>query len=222
MVGKDEFFINYKEALVEHGVESVNLFSPRGQLEQEMKSCVAFLRLLGVQFSIDEIKEGDEPPDLCFRSANFEITEFLGGRKRNKEIKDDLQLWKDADSWNDIKKPSTRFAPVSLNQVVQLITKELKKKTEKYCCINDRKNLDIIVYMNPHNNYLDMDSKPLADLSELKGQNWRSVSFLMVPYSMVIYAETSAPDFLREFEGQIRSEYDRKKDPYFMELFQTR
>lgn len=58
------------------------LFSNKNKTVREKMVARAFLRCLGVKFSENEIVVGpEEPVDVSFKSARFQIMEILGDRK---------------------------------------------------------------------------------------------------------------------------------------------
>lgn len=54
--------------------------------------------------------------------------------------------------------------------------------------------------MNLRYRFLEITSA-FPDLSALTIQNWRSVSLLFPPYSIVLYVNPNAPDFLKAMGG---------------------
>src|SRR5262249_3318362 len=74
--------------------ESVAFFSSGNKGAIEQWAFTEFLRNLGVTFQEDEITvipPGQDPPDIIFRHASFEVKEVLDpGRRRHDEYKQAL------------------------------------------------------------------------------------------------------------------------------------
>lgn len=165
----------------------------------EKAVCAALLRCLGIDFCEDEIlSPRDDPPDIMFRDARFEVCEILDeNRKRDDELK------------KEIKRPSDLLdkyippEPMAWADLIALVNNALGKKAARYSpdvCAG----LDALVYVNLKNKYLEPDSSFPA-VGNLDAQGWRSVSVLMGLYAQVICAKSSAPEFLRGLIGQTKS-----------------
>lgn len=86
------------------------------------------------------------------------------------------------------------------------MTKGLQQKAAKYgrAC----ENLDALVYINLENEHLNAKSS-IPEMARLKSQGWRSVSVIFTPYSVILFANSSAPAFLRNHSGQVLSKWDK-------------
>ncbi len=211
-IKKHLWFNKDKSDLVDEAEENVVFFNNTKKQEREQLACKAFLRCLGENFSADELKlSEEEPPDVIFRSARFEVMEILDdNRKRHDEFKNKVAQYNQAKSIADVMESYHAPTSISYEDLVSLIIQELQKKVDKY---RERKidcaQLDALVYINLENKYLDINEQPPRlsnDLNKnLKSQAWRSVSMVMGVHSHVIYALESAPKFIYSSVGQIRS-----------------
>ena len=73
----------YIEKLERHASNTRALLSNKQKPERERMVVRAFLRCIGVQFSDSDIAAGtEEPVDVTFLSARFQVRDIPGGRKR--------------------------------------------------------------------------------------------------------------------------------------------
>jgi hypothetical protein len=105
----------------------------------------------------------------------------------------------------DVMEPYSPPRAMSFEEIVSQLTNALHGKAVKYG--TGCKDLDALVYVNLENRYLDAKSI-MPDLSKLRAQGWRSVSVVFPPYSVVLYAETTAPSFIRTASGGAVSKCD--------------
>ncbi len=87
-----EFEVFKKEA-IEHFTNSDILFSNKNKKSREIWVVKKFLDGLGLSYMESELCcSANEPPDIIFRDAKFEIMEKMDeGRRRHKEYKDKLK-----------------------------------------------------------------------------------------------------------------------------------
>ncbi len=72
---------NYIEALASDTESTVRFLHSEIKPDRERATCVAFLRCLGVTFTVGDVLSYEkDPPDVIFRSAKFEVCELLGDR----------------------------------------------------------------------------------------------------------------------------------------------
>jgi hypothetical protein len=94
---------------------------------------------------------------------------------------------------------------LTFRELASELTKVLHEKAVKYgkgCT-----DLDALVYVNLESRYLDAKSL-IPDLSKLISQGWRSISVVFPPCSVVLFAESSAPSFIRTASAGAVSKWD--------------
>jgi hypothetical protein len=163
--------------------------------ERERSVCRAFLRAIGVPFQEQElVAPTDEPADVAFRTARFQIREILKpDRRRGDEWKRKEKNYSEAKSLDDVTEPHSPPASVSLVELVPEIVDTMSEKAQKYGTgCND---IDALVYVNLGNRFLAPHSD-IPNLDALLLQGWRSVSILFPPYGVTLFGAAAAPDFL--------------------------
>lgn len=206
--------IEYLEKLTLRAEEDIEFFSAKLKPERERRVCAAFLRCLGISFKIHEIESyKDEPPDVIFRSAKFEIMELLeADKRRHQEVKERAKKYRRAIKLSELFEPYHPSKPITLKELVIRLELSLEKKAQKYGK-DGCSGLDILVYVDLDTMFLKSDS-PLPDLEKLVRQGWRSVSITTPPYSHVFFANKNAPEFLCRLQGQTLSKWDNS-DTFF-------
>ena len=204
----------YIDGLVSHSEETLVLLSNKEKTKRERMVVAAFLRCLGVTFSSNDIESPqDDPPDIICKEACFEVRELLDeGRRRGDEYKDRHETLIKSTSIEDTLLPYDSPTPISYRKIFQLITAALSKKALRYgkqgCS-----DLDALVYLNLQNRFLD-PTTDITNFDSLMAQGWCSVSFVTPPYSHVIFAKDTAPDFLKSNTGEAKREWD-DSDTFF-------
>jgi len=204
----------YLEDLITHTADSITFFSNSMKPERERSVCAAFLRCLGVDFSANKIvAEKNDPPDVIFGQANFEIRELYEvGRKRHDEYRERLKELKQAKSIDDTLISIEWPNPIFYSLIFSGIESALMSKAEKYGS-EKCSSLDALVYVSFPQKFLDIKSK-IPHFSKIEAQGWRSVSFVTPPYSHVVYCKEGAPEFLTRFEGKTYMEW-KEADGFF-------
>jgi hypothetical protein len=199
----DKSFEEYKGKLLDHNRETLNFLSNHHKSERERCVSAAFLRCLGIDFSVADllsVPDRQDPPDVKFRRAQFEVCDILdSGRKPHREAKERVHLFEQAKTIDDVLLPKKRRVLLSYSHIFDLITKQLSKKAKKYG-MNLCANLDALVHIRRHASLNCGSFLPCYE--GLIRQGWRSVSFVMPPNSHVIYAEDGAPSFIKSYAGQ--------------------
>lgn len=199
----------YLESLVAAAKGSCDLFQNRNKTTREKMVARAFLRCLGIGFSEGELVVGpDEPVDISFRSARFQIREILGDRKRGQGLRERLERFQKAKSIEDVTDPWRDSNPLSFTDVSRDIAKSLSAKASKYG-VEACAKLDALVYINIPGRHLYPLTKKLDPKAaqELDQQGWRSVSMVFIPYSCVIVAKADCPAFLGKKTGRVRMKW---------------
>lgn len=197
----------YIEDLKKHTEESITFFSNSMKSERERSVCAAFLRCIGVNFEVKEIvAKKNDPPDVIFDGANFEIRELYEvGRKRHDEYRDRLKELKQAKTINDTLFSIELPKPITYEFLFAGLESALSSKAKKYGaekCFS----LDALVYVAFPQKFLDIKSK-IPNPNKIEGQGWRSVSFIIPPFGHVVSCREDAPKFLRKFEGKTYMEW---------------
>ena len=200
----------YIDDLIRHTKESIRFFSNEMKSDRERSVCAALLRCLGVNFFPDQIQaNSNDPPDVFFKSACFEVIELYDKRrKRLDEYRDRLKELEKVKSISDTLVPFHLPKLISYQELRDEITRALDRKLQKYgksLC----STLDALVYIGLPNRFLDIGSE-IPKYEELINQGWRSASFVIPPLSHVGFCKESGPKFLSSLSGQTKQEW---KDP---------
>lgn len=202
VTGRREFE-DHKRNLIEYHLETVRLLSNEKKPERERRVCAGFLRCLGIVFSVGEllsVPQRHGPPDVIFRKARFEVCDSLSeGRKPHDEARARIARSKKLKKIKDLDVSFTFPTPATYSEVYSYVAEELTKKALKYG-MSTCANLDALVHIRRHVFLQLHSSRPSNALFSKQG--WRSVSFVMPPYSHVIYAAKQAPDFLKALAGK--------------------
>ena len=172
--------------------------------ERERSVCRAFLRTLGILFKDTEIiVSTNEPVDVIFREARFQVRDILEPDQRRGDIwKEKQRKCETANSIYDAieTNPLPNPVPVDLNTLIPEITMALFKKAKKYgvAC----QDLDMLIYLDLRKRFLAEGSAG-QNVDPLKAQGWRSVSLLFPPYGVVLFVKPEAPDFLKASEAKL-------------------
>lgn len=191
--------------LADQADDTVSLFSDSRKSERERRVCAAFLRCLGISFDIKDlvsVPKQDEPPDVRFRDAAFEVKVNHGDQKVHGQWKARAQRYRDAKTTDDVLAPGVTPEPWSSSQALECVMGVLKK--QKYSP-DTRSSLDVLTYLDLPGPFLAVGSKT-PETTELEKLGWRSVSVLFPPYACVLAVSSSAPDFLARLVGVIKRE----------------
>lgn len=181
--------------------ESVEYFSAKNKIERERWVCVEFLKNLGVLFEDkDVLPWSDEPPDVVFRDARFEIKEILDpGRLRHAEYKLDLEKAQAATKPEDFLEP---FTPLDITplQIVDRLRPELEGLALHYAP-SARARMDLLFYVNLQDHFLLKG--PMPEAAKFAAYGWRSISVLKGWGALVFFAAAGAPLFLQSSAGTL-------------------
>jgi hypothetical protein len=206
-----QFEKEYLKALVVGAKETVDLYSNKNRSNREKMIARAFLRCAGVKFSESELSVGpEEPVDISFRSARFQIKQLLGQRKPGAVARERLQRYQAAKSIGDVMDPWKSSEPQSFLELSREVTKSLSGYATKYG-IKGAANLDALVHVALSDRHLYPPHFKLDPVTAdaLQRQGWRSVSIVAIPYSSVLVAVDDCPKFLRDKVGQICEKWKR-------------
>jgi hypothetical protein len=181
---------------------SVAYFAPGNKQESERWITDSFVENLRIPYSQSEIiSPDDDPPDVEFRDARFEIKEILDpGRRRHDEYKQELER---ARSLTNPKELLKMFTPKdsSLEEIYRLCEQVALSLDNKYPKAV-RSKLDLLLYVNL-TDVMYVTEQPYPDTSALASSGWRSVSFVMGQRSCCFYASNDAPSFIQQAVGHV-------------------
>lgn len=199
----------YLSSLRTHAAATRVLLSNSMKPERERMVVRAYLRCLGIPFADDEIVAStDEPVDVLFRSAQFQIRDIVGNRLRGKEWAEREQRYQAAQSMSDVMDPYTPSAAIPFDRAAKMVADALAGKAQRYAPASTA-GLDALVYVDLANSHLwPLEPRPASAVTdELNRQGWRSVSMLSLPYGAVLTASPNAPEFLKSKAGLILNEW---------------
>ena len=188
---ENEFIIGVRKARE----ESVRFFSSANRRERELWVASEFLVNLGLPFEEGELEHiTDDPPDVRFRDAAFEIKEILDeGRRRHAEFKASLEKARSATTAQELLEPLSP-RDITYTEVCALVEKELEKLQSKYAPTT-RAGLDLLFYVNLDDVFGYIET-PLPPPATFERYGFRSVSVVMGRLSGVLMAATNASPFL--------------------------
>ena len=184
--------------------ESVAFFSSSNKGAIERWAFTEFLRNLGLAFQSDEItvtSPGQDPPDIVFRHDSFEVKEILDpDRRRHDEYKQALSK---AIAAND---PIELFETADVEDITPLdiatlILSELKGDLADKYEPGFRASLNLLFYINLAHHSLK--AGPMPNPADFYHLGWRSVSVLIAWGTLVYFADSYAPEFLRAKVGTV-------------------
>jgi hypothetical protein len=192
----------YLTKLLHYVNDTRQLFSNKMKRERERMVCRAFLRCAGLPFAEEQIIiSGDEPPDVIFESARFEIRELLDERrKRGDEWAQEAKRVEKAKDIEGVLRPAPSPKQITLEELIPLVADALRDKAMRYG--NECRHLDALVYVNLHETFL-APSSTVVGVEALEAHGWRSVSIVFIPFVVVLATTSTAPGFLCARVGQI-------------------
>jgi hypothetical protein len=192
-----------EQELIKHCIEakekSVRFFSGENKQERELWVVKEFLTSLGVDFSEGELKaQDDDPPDVIFRQANFEIKEVLDEeRRRHQEYKNDLKKARSAERVSELFTQSD-FRKGTLQELVDRINGQIQTYQVAPAI---RAQIDLLFYVNL------LDLYKIQDHGYVLPEDWkcwRSVSMIENgQLGLVFWAGKDAPEFLKSKAGKL-------------------
>ena len=180
------------QLMIEACKRNVEYFSNANKKDREIRIVKFFLDILRVNHQEKElIPAKDEPPDVLFRDARFEIKEILPkNSRRDGECKESLGKAETAKTikelWRDEEPQS-----VTLNEIMVRIEENLQQLST--ICPTVREGTDLLLYV-----YLATFYKLEPYNIPQNCKDWRSVSICTnSKLAIVLFASQSAPDFIR-------------------------
>lgn len=192
--------------LKKHATDTRTFLSNKMKPERERSVCRAFLRAIGVSFEESEIiAPTEEPADVAFRDARFQIRDLLEpDRRRGSDWKEMEKKYENAESLNKLLEPYSSPTNIELDTLAHQITVALSVKAHKYG--RGCSKIDALVYVDLKNRYLPTGCR-FPNLDTLISQGWRSASFLFPPYGVVLFANSSAPELLKTYSQCQKAEW---------------
>jgi hypothetical protein len=186
----------YIESIRKDCKESVEFYSSSSRHEREKWVANEFLTNLKIIFEQAELEPvTDDPPDVRFRSAEFEIKEILDpGRLRHKESKEALEKAMDAKDAKDFIEHYVA-RDIKYTEIFALVEVDVKKYADKYPD-DVKKSMDLLFYVNLKDTRA-YTATPIPPQGELSKYGFRSISFVSGPLSAILMANNDAPEFLR-------------------------
>jgi Putative endonuclease, protein of unknown function (DUF1780) len=190
------------ELIIESRKKAVEHFSNDNKKNREIHIVRFFLEILHVNFQEKElIPVPDDPPDVSFRDAHFEVKEILEkNRRRHQECKEALKRATVKTGKELCEDYETRT--VSLDEIVKRIEETVRK--ERNLCSTVCKNSDLLLYVCLDSFRYKLEPYRVPE----HWKNWRSISICTnSKLVLVMFADQSAPDFIRSHIGRpIRDE----------------
>ena len=185
--------------------EQANAFlSNARKWERERWVCQRLLQGLNIPYHTEDFTQaGQEPPDVLFGDARFEVFFVLDeGRRLNDEWREELQRRRSAYSLSQLVRREARPKRIPASKLLQRLGPTLHKKANNYKERDiDLGQLDIIAFSSLKREVLDLNSH-FPPPTEYLRQGWRSLSLVGPNYARVLFAHRDAPDFLRHSLGR--------------------
>ncbi|PKM29602.1 MAG: hypothetical protein CVV08_17355 [Gammaproteobacteria bacterium HGW-Gammaproteobacteria-12] len=153
--------------------------------------------------SDDFTPSGQEPPDVLFRDANFEVFFVLDeGRRLNDEWRAELERRRSAFSLSQLVRREARPKRIPASEMQARLAPTLRKKAHNYRERGiDPGELDLVAFVSLKRAVLDCNSH-FPPPTEYLRQGWRSLSLVGPRFARVLFAHPDAPDFLRQNLGR--------------------
>jgi hypothetical protein len=137
----------------------------------------------------------DDPPDVRFRDAHFEVKEIVDeGRRRHDEYKVSLERARAATSPQDLLEPATP-RDITYTDASALVLARVNALSRKYAP-STRRLLDLLFYIDLQDVYGYIPTA-LPSNEHWLPFGFRSVSLVMGRLSGVLSASDDAPEFLQ-------------------------
>lgn len=191
--------------LLTHQAEQANAFlSNARKWERERWVCQRLLQALNVRHHLDEFSaSGQEPPDVLFREANFEVFFVLDqGRRLNDEWRAELDRRRSAFSLSQLVRREAKPKRIGASELQARLAPTLRKKSHNYLERGlDPGELDLLAFVSLKRAVPDFNSH-FPPPTEYLRQGWRSLSLVGPTFARVLFAHPDAPAFLRNNLGR--------------------
>lgn len=173
--------------------------------ERECWVCQRLLQTLKVPYRQDEFAAPpQQPPDVLFREASFEVFVVLDeGRRLNEEWREELQRRRLAQSLRQLIRREQKPRRINCAELQRRLAPTLRKKAHNYSERGiDPGELDLLAFVSLKREVPDFNT-PFPPPTEYLRQGWRSLSLVGPNFARVLFANRDAPEFLRSNLGRL-------------------
>ena len=167
--------------LLTYQAEQANAFlSNARKWERERWVCQRLLQALNVSHRLDEFSAApQEPPDVLFREANFEVFFVLDeGRRLNDEWRAELERRRSAFSLSQLVRREAKPRRIGARELQERLAPTLRKKAHNYRERSlDLGELDLVAFVSLKRAMPDFNSH-FPPPTEFLRQGWRSLSLV--------------------------------------------
>ena len=196
--------LDWKEENIRAVKESLVFFSNKQKLNREKCVVKQLLNALLIDFEEEEMAEADEPADVSFRDAKFQVKEIMDeGRRRTDEFKTALDKAEKAKNYRDLQEQSTLIDIPFSDAVKYCHTYAMELISLSKYGTRELKDIDLLCYFNLQ----DYHEAPPNDV-QYEALGFLSLSVVGNRYCEVVYAATGAPQFLKDNIGKIVKYFD--------------
>lgn len=195
---------DYLRLLTTQAEQANALLSNARKWERERWVCQRLLQGLNITYATEEfLPVSQEPPDVLFRDANFEVFFVLDeGRRLNDEWREELQRRRSAFSLRQLVRREARPKRIRAPELLSRLGPTLRKKAHNYLERGlDLGTLDMVAFASLKREVLNLNSH-FPPPTEYLRQGWRSLSLVGPNFARVLFAHPGAPDFLRAHLGR--------------------
>lgn len=182
--------------------EAIDFYSNDRRDERELWVVRTFLENLHIEFTEDELVwMEDDPPDVVFRDCRFEVKELMDeDRRRTDEYKKQLEIARKATRSEELFH-TYRPRDSSVQEIYDECLNRIMTLRDKYAD-SVKRSCDLLIYFN-RTHIMEIFEEPLLDVSLMKQEGWRSVSFVKGQRSCCFCANESAPLLLKAQQAGI-------------------
>ncbi|WP_040261700.1 DUF1780 domain-containing protein [Pseudomonas massiliensis] len=195
---------DYLRLLTTQAEQANAMLSNARKWERERWVCQRLLQGLNIAYGAEEfLPVGQEPPDVLFRDANFEVFFVLDeGRRLNDEWRQELQRRRSAFSLSQLVRREAKPKRIRAPELLARLGPTLRKKAHNYFERGlDLGQLDMVAFASLKREVLNLNSH-FPPPTEYLRQGWRSLSLVGPNFARVLFAHPGAPDFLRANLGR--------------------
>ncbi|MNZ41714.1 hypothetical protein D3C78_592700 [compost metagenome] len=190
---------DYLRLLTRQAEQANDFLSNARKWERECWACQRLLQALGVPHRQEDfIEPAQQPPDVLFRDASFEVFFVLDpGRRLNDEWREELVRRRMARSLSQLIRREQRPRRINCAELQARLAPTLRKKAHNYRERGfDLGELDLVAFVSLKRETPDFNT-PFPPPTEYLRQGWRSLSLVGPTFCRVLFAHMDAPDFLR-------------------------